>query len=84
MFVGQTRFSLFQPGSSAWKASSSDSALNEESYRDYLYSEERMESRINIFLEHSIPTIAQAAKYHRIRHIVSFSESLPGGTGIYF
>lgn len=78
MFVGQTRFSLFQPGSSGWKASSRDSALDEESYRDYLYSEERMESRIKIFLEHSIPTIAHAAKYHRIRHIVSYSESLPG------
>lgn len=77
MFVGQTRFSLFQPGSRAWKASATTDQSSAEEYRRYLYSDERMELRSRIFLEHSLPTILRAAQSHRIFHVVSISESLP-------
>lgn len=77
MFIGQTRFSLFLPGSSAWKATSKDNHRDLNSYREYLYSDDRMQLRSRIFFDHSIPLLARASKNHRIRHIVSYSKSLP-------
>ena len=76
-FIGHTRYSLFIPQSGAWKASNGSRFQNSEDYRNYLYSDERMNLREKIFLEASIPALAKAAEGFDLRHIVSFSESLP-------
>lgn len=77
MFIGLTRFSLFQHASSSWKASSKELQPDKRAYREYLFAEERLEFRGKMFFEHSIPMIAKAAEIHRIKHLVSYSESLP-------
>lgn len=76
MFVGRTRFSLFTPGSTAWRATAGQFA-SEEAYRNYLYSDERLSRRADIFLGMAVPQIAAAARGHTVRHIVSFSDTLP-------
>lgn len=76
MFVGQTRFSLFQPGSTAWKATSGEFD-GQRSYEDYLFNPERLDFRSKVFFEHTVPMLANAARSHRIRHIVSYSDNLP-------
>lgn len=77
MFVGHTRFSLFVPDSASWRASNGQTGFSEEEYRDYLYDDTRLSLRTDIFLNHTLPTLSQAAKGFDVKHIVSFSESLP-------
>lgn len=77
MFVGHTRFSLFVPDSASWRASNEQSGFSEDEYRDYLYADARLSLRADIFLNHTVPTLAQAAAGFDVKHIVSFSESLP-------
>lgn len=77
MFIGHTRFSLFVPDSEAWRASNGGSFENEQEYKEYLYSDKRLELRTNIFLNHTIPTLQLASQNFDVVHIVSFSESLP-------
>ncbi|MGP5641495.1 glycosyltransferase [Brachybacterium tyrofermentans] len=75
-FVGYTRFSLFSPDSKAW-AASSGRQMDEDEYRKYLYSPERMEPRAHIFFEHSLPTLNLAVRDHQVRHVVSYSVEMP-------
>lgn len=76
-FIGHTRYSMFMPSSTAWKASNGSRFKSVEDYRDYLYSDERMQLREDIFLKESLPALDRAAKGHELRHIISYSESLP-------
>lgn len=76
-FLGHTRYSLFIPSSGAWKASNGSRFDTPESYKEYLYSDSRMDLRERIFLGASIPALAKAADGFELRHIVSYSESLP-------
>ncbi|WP_346924510.1 glycosyltransferase [Rothia sp. (in: high G+C Gram-positive bacteria)] len=73
-FIGVTRFSLFIPGSPNWNLSSSTTV---EEYMQKLYSSERLDSRINIFVNISLPQIEKASKGHNVRHIVQYSSHLP-------
>lgn len=79
MFIGQTRFSLYVPGSAAWRVTKGAEAP--EGYREYLYDEERLDQRTNVFLNHTVPTLQKAAGKVKadfeVIHVVSFSESLP-------
>ena len=77
MFVGHTRFSLFVPDSASWRASNEESGFSEDEYRDYLYDDARLSLRTDIFLNHTVPTLAKAAEGFDVKHVVSFSESLP-------
>lgn len=77
MFVGHTRFSLFVPDSASWRASNEESGFSEDEYRDYLYDDARLSLRTDIFLNHTVPTLAKAAEGSDVKHVVSFSESLP-------
>lgn len=77
MFVGQTRFSIYNPGSSAWKSSSKTDSNTEDDFAEYLYSDARLAPRAEIFFEYSLPMLARAAERHRLLHIVSFSNNLP-------
>ncbi|MHC2548693.1 glycosyltransferase [Corynebacterium hesseae] len=77
MFVGHTRFSLFVPDSVSWRASNGQAGLSGNEYRDYLYEDSRLSLRADIFLNHTLPTLAQAAEGFEVKHIVSISDSLP-------
>lgn len=77
MFIGQTRFSLFMPGSTNWRASDNTRFRSENEYLEYLYSEERLEARTKLFLDFSLPQLADAARGYDVTHLVSYSDSLP-------
>ncbi|MCQ9677723.1 putative rhamnosyl transferase [Corynebacterium sp. BF-R-2] len=77
MFVGHTRFSLFVPDSASWRASNEQTGFSVDEYHDYLYDDARLSLRTDIFLNHTVPTLVKAAKGFEVKHIVSFSESLP-------
>lgn len=77
VYIGQTRYSLFIPNSSAWRASSKSNGRSEEEYKHYLYSSERLSFRDRVFSELTVPALADAAEGHLVWHIVSYSESLP-------
>lgn len=77
MFVGHTRFSLFVPDSASWRASNEQTGFAEDEYRDYLYDDARLSLRTDIFLNHTVPTLAKAAEGFDVKHVVSFSDSLP-------
>lgn len=74
-FIGTTRFSLFIPGSGSWNLSSK--ANSEEEYKKNLFSSERLDVRIKIFTEISLPQLAIAAKNYNLLHIVQYSSHLP-------
>lgn len=76
MFVGATRFSLYQPNSDLWLASNGTKVSPEE-YLDFLYDDARMAPRCDIFLTCTLPMLELAAAGHDVRHVVSFSENLP-------
>lgn len=77
MFVGQTRFSIYNPGSGAWKSSAKTDKGSSDSFAEYLYSESRLAPRATIFFEHSLPMLMRAAESHSLMHIVSYSSNLP-------
>lgn len=77
MFIGNTRFSLYQPGSTAWHASSRSRFRTPVEYRDYLFSPERLDPRMDIFLTMTLPQLDLAARGRKLRHVVSYSEYLP-------
>lgn len=76
MFIGSTRFSLYQPNSDSWLASNG-TKISPEDYLGYLYDEARMAPRMDIFLTCTLPMLALAKEGHDLRHVVSFSENLP-------
>ncbi|WP_347473323.1 glycosyltransferase [Acinetobacter thermotolerans] len=72
-FIGQTRFSVYTPKSTAWNISSYD----EEKYLAHLYSDERLSLRASIFFEKSLPMLNEMKKDHLYTHIISYSSNLP-------
>ncbi len=76
MFVGRTRFSLYVPGNQSFRASSVAFGSAEE-YKEWLWSEKRLDQRCDIFLTMTLPQIAVGAKEYPIRHIVSYPSELP-------
>ena len=77
MFFGITRYSLFSPGSGSWKTSRSGVFKTESEYMEYLFSDARMGIRQHMFLERSVPVLADMAKRHDYRHFVLYSDVLP-------
>lgn len=73
-FIGTTRFSLFIPGSLNWNISSSKTV---EEYKQQLHSSERLDPRINIFVNISLPQIQKASQGYNVKHIVQYSSNLP-------
>lgn len=76
-FLGHTRFSLFQSNSLAWKASNNSYFKTEEEYKNYLFSDERLNLRIQIFVEESLPILSKAAQGYDVCHVISYCDSLP-------
>lgn len=77
LFIGQTRFSLYNPNTSAWKASNGSRFKNEREYRKYLFSDERLGMRAEIFFDMSLPLLAEASRGFDVRHLISYSDYLP-------
>ncbi|WP_373766537.1 glycosyltransferase [Glaesserella sp.] len=72
-FIGQTRFSIYIPGSNVWNVS----GFSEEEYIAHLFSDERMSVRVKIFSEISVPLMNKMKKQYDFHHIVSYSSILP-------
>jgi hypothetical protein len=77
MFYGVTRYSLFSPGSHSWKTSRSGVFKTPEDYMNYLFSEQRLQLRADLFLTKSVPALAVMAENHDYKHFVMYSELLP-------
>lgn len=77
IFIGHTRFSLFRPGAGAWQASNRSRFRTPDEYRQHLYSTDRLDARADIFLSMTLPQLNRAASGWDVRHIVSYSDSLP-------
>lgn len=77
MFIGHTRFSLFLPGDTSWRASRGELYKSEDEYRDYLFSQDRLDTRSRLFFEMSLPQLSAAAENHDVTHVVSYTETLP-------
>lgn len=77
MFIGHTRFSLFDPNSGGWRASNGSRFSTVEDYQAYLFADERLDPRCEIFVNHSLPQLAIAAEHYDVAHVVSYSAHLP-------
>lgn len=77
MFVGHTRFSLYQPRSTAWQASNGSRFSDSTEYKRHLFSDRRLEPRTRIFLEYTLPLLAKATSRYHVQHIISYSSELP-------
>ncbi|MHA7219787.1 glycosyltransferase [Arthrobacter sp. MDT1-48-3] len=77
MFYGITRYSLFSPGSPAWKTSRNGVFKTPEEYMEYLFSEQRLNLRAEMFFTKAMPALAAMAKHHEYKHFVLYSELLP-------
>ena len=78
IFVGVTRFSVFQPQSVEWHASKAAN-LNEkkEEYLSYLYSDYRMMFRLHVFINLSLPILEKGSQGHDYIHVVQYSSVMP-------
>lgn len=79
MFFGITRFSLFLPNSTAWYLSKDtvDNELKIQAYKDKLFSSSRLEERIDIFFNISLPTLLRMKKNYQYYHILQISDEMP-------
>lgn len=74
-FFGQTRFSIFSPGSRSWQLTRGLDDPDE--YARTLYSEERMGPRCEIFCNLAAPTYQRMADRYQYHHFVMYSPTMP-------
>lgn len=72
-FIGVTRFSLFNPGSSAWKISK----MTQEEYLEKLYSDDRLKIRFDIFFNKALPIYKIMSKDYFYKHVIQYSSFMP-------
>jgi hypothetical protein len=72
-FFGVTRFSVYLPDSKAWHLSQ----VSEQEYLDRLFSDERLASRFDIFINKALPIYQEMSKKYNYRHIIHYSNLLP-------
>lgn len=77
IIIGVVRYSTFEPGSNAWRASKMAQEGGVEKYLDWLYSADRMDVRSSIFLDYSLPQLELARKGHDLVLVVRVSKELP-------
>lgn len=68
-----TRFSLYQPASSAWYLAQG----SEEDYYRKLYDPKRMKDRIDIFIKRALPIYEIMSRGLFYRHLISYSVEMP-------
>ena len=73
IFLGITRFAVFDPGVSEWQISS----IEEAKYKDILFSDSRLSMRSKIFFDISLPILAAASSSFDYIHVVKYSSMLP-------
>ncbi|QZA81266.1 DUF6270 domain-containing protein [Deefgea piscis] len=71
-----TRFSIFQPGSLSWVASKTENG-DKDSYFNQLYSPDRLDLRLYILSNLSLPLVAEGQNYCDIVHVIQYSNTLP-------
>lgn len=74
-FLGHTRFSVDSYNSKNFAATRQ--SMDKQDYLDWLYDPERLKPRLEVFCEESLPQIALGSQHHDVRHIVSYSPTLP-------
>lgn len=82
--LGHTRFSIDAYGS-AWFNATRTKTLrvggalftSREDYLSWLYDEQRLDRRLQILLQWSLPQLVRAAEQHDVRHVISYSTTLP-------
>ncbi|GAB3843643.1 glycosyltransferase [Nesterenkonia populi] len=77
LFIGHTRFSVHQYESGSFVATRKEGGFSRDEYTAWLYDDERLSTRTAIFLEESLPQLAEAAQGNELLHIVAISPSLP-------
>lgn len=78
IFVGVTRFSVFQPKSVEWHASKhADLDISRKEYLSYLYSDSRMLFRLHVFINLSLPLLEKGSKEFDYIHVVQYSSVMP-------
>lgn len=73
IFFCCTRFSLYTPNSASWKASK----LDQKDYLAYLFDEDRLNIRLKIFENYSLPILVEASTHTSFLHCIQYSEELP-------
>ncbi|WP_147107582.1 glycosyltransferase [Nesterenkonia populi] len=76
LFIGYTRFSVHQYNSGSFNATSRNQ-FSEEDYTNWLYADDRLAPRTEIFIDESLPQLAESSGECEIVHIVTISPSLP-------
>lgn len=76
-FLGHTRFSLYEPSSPSWRLSRNAGRENPEEYFSRLYAASRMDDRVTIFFDHTLPLLEEARRDFDLHHVVSYSAELP-------
>lgn len=75
MIFGHTRYSVYSPDGGTWRAAK---FLTEESYRNFLFSEERLKFRERIFIDLSLPIVLSNIESNDdYYHLVEYSSELP-------
>ncbi|GAA4421625.1 hypothetical protein GCM10023169_14670 [Georgenia halophila] len=77
---GFTRFSVYMPGSGAWRVTNGSLFSSEAEYVEHLYSDERLSVRFDIFARLAAPIyqdMAEAAPPVGYRHVVHHSPQMP-------
>lgn len=79
MFFGVTRFSLFLPNSAAWYLSKDmiDDNAKVQEYKERLFNPDRLEERINVFFNITLPTLSKMKKNYTYYHILQISDEMP-------
>lgn len=75
-YFGVTRFSVYSPGSHAWRISSPKFDFS-DGYREKLFSNERLAERFRIFFDIAMPIYNEMQKNFDYIHIVQYSPSMP-------
>lgn len=77
-FIGVTRFSLFYPHAAGWNLTGRFSSPEE--YATMLFSSARLDPRVEIFLNLTVPQLQMASSKYNFRHVVQISPQLPEDT----
>lgn len=72
------RFSIFDPDWKGWLATNSGTFTSSKDYRDYLWSDERLAQRFDIFGRLAAPIYQLMAERHDFKVLVQHSPDLPG------
>lgn len=71
------RFSIFDPDWGGWRATNSGTFSSAQEYREWLWSDQRMNLRFAIFGQYAAPLYQAIGEHHDFRVLVQHSADLP-------